>query len=541
MNGTSMNGGGGGGWFQFPQPSPRNGLGQNGNGRSVPMETTRNEQHRVRFSPEEVDELGTLDILNGIAAALMTTVCAAGLATILTVLWVVVRPFSLPTYRRLAAQLGMVTFLDAVALFQPNTKIYLTGDSDIPSPVGTSLMVSNHLVDGDWWAMLMLGRCVGLKGNVKVFLRNEYLHVDMNDGEENANTRRPSGSNGITRSGSSSKMLTSSLRNENGSTGNTVGTTGHHTSAAPDLTLIAKLLHIFLEFPLINGEDYISEREQLFRLLRSFAANSTAPVHLLFFPEEWSLHNGANRISLLAKSNEFAKREGRPQLKHLLLPRTRGFHASLECLRESSPVVYDVTMAYNGYDGSLPISNKLSLFTLWDLLRRKFPKEVHIRVKRYSMEEVLHDSSWLDKKWAEKDRLLSHFARHQSFPMDSRGYCRYKTFQTRQLSIENSLVALIKLVLLPCSVPVLFLLSMPFMWSFFWIWLVHKIYRMIFPDPNAEPSGESGRRARGLGESGQLSGSTSNAGTPSFPATPFASPSITNWRDVISNQNNSTS
>jgi precorrin isomerase len=46
-------------------------------------------------------------------------------------------------------------------------------------------------------------------------------------------------------------------------------------------------------------------------------------------------------------SNEFAKREGRPQLKHLLLPRTTGFNASLESLRASSPVVYDVTMVRN--------------------------------------------------------------------------------------------------------------------------------------------------------------------------------------------------
>jgi hypothetical protein len=111
-----------------------------------------------------------------------------------------------------------------------------------------------------------------------------------------------------------------------------------------------------MEFPLLNGEDYISDREHLFQLLRSFAENNgaEAPVHLLFFPEGWSLHNGADRRSILAMSNEFAKREGRPQLKHLLLPKTTGFNASLECLRESSPVVYDVTMV-RVFAFSLPI------------------------------------------------------------------------------------------------------------------------------------------------------------------------------------------
>jgi hypothetical protein len=116
--------------------------------------------------------------------------------------------------------------------------------------------------------------------------------------------------------------------------------------AAPDISLMAKLLHLFLEFPLINGEDYPSDREQLFTLLRSFASppETASPVHLLLYPECWSLHNGTDRKSVHAKSNGFAKREGKPTLKHLLLPRTRGFNASLECLRESSPVVYDVTM-----------------------------------------------------------------------------------------------------------------------------------------------------------------------------------------------------
>ena len=127
------------------------------------------------------------------------------------------------------------------------------------------------------------------------------------------------------------------------------GSSSNHSEtckkAAPDLTLMAMLLHLFMEFPLINGDDCASDREHLFSLLRSFAAPDTgSPVHLLFYPECWALHSGEKRSSVLAKSNEFAKREGKPALKHLLLPRTRGFNASLECLRESSPVVYDVTM-----------------------------------------------------------------------------------------------------------------------------------------------------------------------------------------------------
>jgi hypothetical protein len=349
-------------------------------------------QARVRFdeSPEEPAAASLGDRLWGLVTAAIASVCLCGLLTMLCILYVSVRPFSEAMYRRLSAQMGWGSLLDAAALLLPNTTIYLTGDSDIPSLVGTSMLISNHLCPGDWWALLMLGRCVGLRGAVKVFLRNEYLQINMKDVVDNRN-------------GTTTLATTTSPANrgsaENGSHGDT---SSKREGASPDLSLMAKLLHLFLEFPLINGEDYMSDREHLFPLLRSFAQSSIsgAPVHFVFFPEAWSLHNGANRQTLLAKSNEFAQKDGRPQLKHLLLPRTRGFNASVECLRESNPVVYDVTMvrfcpcvdvdwtmspshflvqAHKGYDGSLPQSMRLSSTTLWDLLLRRFPSEIHIR------------------------------------------------------------------------------------------------------------------------------------------------------------------
>jgi hypothetical protein len=353
--------------------------------------------------------------------------------------------------------------LDALALLLPNTRIYLSGDSDVPTPVGTSLLVSNHLCNADWWAILMLGRCVGLRGSVKIFMRNEYLHVQTQNcytsfsDEQAAAAAAAASSSATATSGSlsarnspdamtlaaaavaaannttSSSTLGSSPSGSASTNANTTSTTapsassaaaggvlmtstarhyggniGAERAAGHDLSLTAKLLHLFLDFPLINGEDYVTDRENLFRLLRSFAKQDTdntnnpqqqqqhnqqqqhpqdhhhggtattsggggassstiawggqPPVHLLLFPEAWSVHYKAshcssnnnnnnnsssdmdNRQAILARSNEFAQKESRPQLKHLLLPRTRGFNASLECLRASSPVVYDVTM-----------------------------------------------------------------------------------------------------------------------------------------------------------------------------------------------------
>jgi hypothetical protein len=520
----------------------------------------------VRFEAE--DDLSNhaailetfLDWTADVVYAMLAFQCFLGVVILVVLLYLIVRPFSISVYRRLANQLGLGSYLEAVALLLPNTKICLTGDSDVPSPIGTSILVSNHVFDTDWYHEMMLGRCVGLRGSIKVFLRNELLHLNKTINPAKACQR------GILRhnsppsppraTGSSSGIVSTTHTNIGGqvigrnglalarSSSNTHINGGAASSnvrdlhpASNDLTLMAKFLHSFLEFPLIDEADYVSDRESLFQLLRSFAgptAASTAPVHFLLFPEGWSLYNGEDRKSVLARSNEFAKREGRPQLKHLLLPRTTGFNASISSLRESSPVIYDVTIAYRGYDGSVPPKADLSILTIWGILRRRSPEEIHIRMKRYSMEEVLQDASWLDKKWAEKDRMLDHFSRHCSFPVDSRGFCRHQVFETRFQSIETSVVSLSRLILLPCAMPVLLFLSIPIVWTTFMAWLVYKGYQYAFPDPNAPEISSAAVDGSGTG---QTPGSASQAGTPFIPATPFASPSITNWRDMLLNNN----
>ena len=162
--------------------------------------------------------------------------------------------------------------------------------------------------------------------------------------------------------------------------------------------------------------------------------------------------------------------------------------------------------------------------TLWDVLRRKFPREIHLRIKRYSMEEVLQDSNWLFKKWAEKDRLLSQFARQQQFPGDTRD-TRPRVFATRQYNLESSILALMRLLLLPCAIPFLLLLSFPLFWLVLWIWLGHNIYRMVTGEkPDERPRDRT-------------PGSASAPDTPFFPATPFVSPSPLRWRDMFDNNN----
>jgi 1-acyl-sn-glycerol-3-phosphate acyltransferase len=376
----------------------------------------------------------------------------------------------------------MALYLDAVAILLPNTRICITGDSDIPVGVGTSIMVANNHatnVSNDWLTAMMMTRCIGLQGSVKIFLQESVRSI-------------------------------------------------------PFFGLILSLM----EFPFL-GEKWVDYRQELFQLLRSFA-DEPNPILFLLFPSGGSAMNEEN----LAKSIEFAKREGRPQLKHLLLPRTTGFNACLDSLRNSSPVVYDMTLAYKGYDGSINQmggnSDGASLTpettagwkawgsSFWALVKGKGPSEVHMRIKRYSMEEVLADGEWLDKQWADKDRMLSHFCRHQQFPTDGRGFCRQRTFETKTHNIEASVMSLARLCAIPLSLPLLIIISIPLATFTLYVWVSYRF--IVFLAEMATDASLKGRHQQsrhGSFSSGIGSAISRSAGgvfTPYFPATPFASP-----------------
>mmetsp|Transcript_18360 Transcript_18360/g.42349 ORF Transcript_18360/g.42349 Transcript_18360/m.42349 type:complete len:537 (-) Transcript_18360:99-1709(-) len=500
---------------------------------------------RARFRPDVFEgnsgeeEDGPFDFIVDFFFGALALWISIGLWMAVVLLCIFVSPFSKTVYRRLVDQIGTGSYLEAISLLLPNTQIYLTGDSDVPSPVGTSILVSNHIMDADWYSLLALGRCVGLRGSIKVFLRNEIFH--LNKRFRNESTPPPKGSPSMRKSSSvvSAGTLADeknqvALRNSGSSNGS--NPIRHRPSSV--MVLAAKFLHTFLEFPLIDEEGYVTDRASLFKLLRSFTEcdGAAAPVHFLLFPEGWSLYNGEKRSTVLARSNDFAKREGRPQLKHLLLPRSTGFNASISSLRESSPVIYDVTVAYCGYNGDVPSQKgSLSLYSLWNALRRRYPQEIHIRIKRYSMEEVLQDASWLDKKWAEKDKLLQYFSRRGCFPTDSRGFRRHQLFETRFHSMETSIMSLLRLSFFPSVLPFLIFLSIPIIWTTFVAWLLYKgfLYVYDYPDTATTSRGRSSTND----ETDENTGN-SPRGTPFIPATPFASPSVSDWHDSFKIKSN---
>lgn len=529
---------------------------------------------------QSTSSISPLLVLKNLTILAITILVAIGAVTVILILYVVIRPFSLSAYRRLVCTIAVASFLDAMAIVLPNIKIFLTGDSDPLSPVGASVLVCNHVMNGDWWVILMLARCVGLKGSIKAFLqhRGTATHESIivphpapvhGHGHGHGNvTGVVNGKSGlmhpmvpmhISRNPSHSTSMHPLLHASNpdvkpnptaaSTTASSATTHARPIPTSPSSStrpcLGTTFLHTFLDFPLLsseNAQNYVQERNELFSLLRSFAATSaTVPVHLLLFPE--GCPEGHDRKSMIAKSVEFAKRDGRPQLKNLLLPRTTGFYASLESLREASTVVYDVTMAYRGFDGQAPFSCHVSLDSWMRLIQGDIPNEIHIRIKRYSIGEVLSDANWLDKQWTEKDRLLEHFERHGMFPTDNRGFCRHILMNTRGQSVESSLSALLKLGLIPFAIPVLLFLAVPLLLIVGWLWVACNAFTWLFPGVWGEMWGsvsavhghhDTFRDEKvGGGQAGVTShdgGSDSAFGTPFFPATPFASPiNVASW------------
>mmetsp|Transcript_57714 Transcript_57714/g.159081 ORF Transcript_57714/g.159081 Transcript_57714/m.159081 type:complete len:375 (+) Transcript_57714:216-1340(+) len=253
-----------------------------------------------------------------------------------------------------------------------------------------SIILCNHQIEGDWWHVLMVARCVGLHGNMKIVLKRELRDIPF------------------------------------------VG-----------------LLLWWLDFPtLARGSEWQEEKPKMTAMLETFS-EERLPVQVLLFPEG----TVCNQTSI-ANSLKFAAREGRPKLKLLLLPHKKGFYTCLDSLKSefNSPVVYDMTMTYQGYAGDIPVKSDPLWQTVVNWFFGQVPREVHVRLKRFSMEEVMSDSHWLDSRWAEKDKILTHFKHHHQFPSDGRGF-EPTTFDSSEHRKESSVLSLVCLSAITIALP----------------------------------------------------------------------------------------
>ncbi|KAL9244145.1 hypothetical protein vseg_017951 [Gypsophila vaccaria] len=128
------------------------------------------------------------------------------------------------------------------------------------------------------------------------------------------------------------------------------------------------------------------------------------PLWLALFPEGTDFNEQKCK-----KSQKFAVENGFPVMNHVLLPKTKGFFACLNTLRSSLDAVYDVTIAY-----------KHNCPTLLDNVFGVDPSEVHIHIQRISVKTmpVTEDETgaWLVDAFQRKDKLLTDFSTHGSFP-----------------------------------------------------------------------------------------------------------------------------
>lgn len=129
------------------------------------------------------------------------------------------------------------------------------------------------------------------------------------------------------------------------------------------------------------------------------------PIWLMIFAE-------GTRVTpkKLAASRAYALSRGLQPFDHLLVPRTKGFAASVQGLRGHVTAVYDVTI---GYVTGVP--------SIWQHILG-YARIVHIHVRRAPIESLPADepalSEWLIARFHEKDRLLEEFYRTGTFPDD---------------------------------------------------------------------------------------------------------------------------
>lgn len=105
----------------------------------------------------------------------------------------------------------------------------------------------------------------------------------------------------------------------------------------------------------------------------------------------------------------WCKANDRPIPKHTLYPRTRGFIATVNQLRNTSHVraVYDVTIAF------ARVNNFMSAPTFWQTVstpRLSDTWRFHVHVERYPLAELPQPedelAKWLETRWIEKGERL---------------------------------------------------------------------------------------------------------------------------------------
>lgn len=157
----------------------------------------------------------------------------------------------------------------------------------------------------------------------------------------------------------------------------------------------------FINCPFLK-RDWSADREKIDATFATLV-NERIPMWLVSFVEGTRATEAKIRASA-----EWAAEHGLEPTRHVLIPRTKGFVASVEGLGEHLNAVYDLTI---GYVEGVP--------TLWQHISGQV-KRIHVHVRRFPVEELpkieAELKQWLMDRFHEKDALLERYYATGSFP-----------------------------------------------------------------------------------------------------------------------------
>jgi 1-acyl-sn-glycerol-3-phosphate acyltransferase len=148
------------------------------------------------------------------------------------------------------------------------------------------------------------------------------------------------------------------------------------------------------------------------------------PMWLLLFPEGTNLAPNTRE-----RSAAWAKKNGVPDCRHVLLPRSTGLQFCLDELKGTVDYLYDVTVAYEGVPRGQYAQD---IFTLKaGYMEGKPPKSVNMHFRRFAVKDIpLNDNKafelWLRARWREKDIMIEQYYRTGRLPGDYGGV-KYKS------------------------------------------------------------------------------------------------------------------
>jgi 1-acyl-sn-glycerol-3-phosphate acyltransferase len=151
-----------------------------------------------------------------------------------------------------------------------------------------------------------------------------------------------------------------------------------------------------LGFPFLK-RDWAADKK---RIRRTFATlvKGRIPVWLVSYAEGTRLTRDKLRANM-----EWAKSKGLEPTRHVMIPRTKGFVATVDGMRDHVRALYDITI---GYEVGVP--------SLWQLMSGRF-KRIHVDVRRFVIDELPTSDDdlkeWLFERFYEKDDRLDRFYR----------------------------------------------------------------------------------------------------------------------------------